>query len=116
MIDATKEQVQPKGNGVDVGKLVQADIEARCELGKQKYGERLQPFNGRDALLDAYQEALDLCQYLRQAIEETPKKIYLVKDNDMDATKLFLNKDKALKYFDGLNSKNKMFCTMEAEK
>lgn len=26
--------------------------------------------NGRDALVDAYQEALDLTMYLRQAIEE----------------------------------------------
>lgn len=30
----------------------------------------LQPFNGRDALVDAYQEAVDLAVYLRQRIEE----------------------------------------------
>ena len=30
----------------------------------------LQAFNGRDALRDAYEEALDLCQYLRQALYE----------------------------------------------
>ena len=30
----------------------------------------VQPFNGRDALVDAFQEALDLCVYLRQAIYE----------------------------------------------
>lgn len=50
--------------------LVIADIEARKQTGIRKYGTALQPFNGRDALIDAYQEALDLCQYLRQAIEE----------------------------------------------
>lgn len=50
--------------------LVIADIEARKALGRTKYGTLLQAFNGRDALVDAYQEALDLCQYLRQAIEE----------------------------------------------
>jgi hypothetical protein len=30
----------------------------------------LQAHNGRNALIDAYQEALDLVVYLRQAIEE----------------------------------------------
>lgn len=30
----------------------------------------LQAHNGRDPLVDAYQEALDLVVYLRQAIEE----------------------------------------------
>lgn len=50
--------------------LVIADIEARKTIGRAKYGTLLQPFNGRDALVDAYQEALDLCQYLRQEIEE----------------------------------------------
>ena len=50
--------------------LVIADIEARKQTGLVKYGTGLQAFNGRDALMDAYQEALDLCQYLRQALEE----------------------------------------------
>lgn len=67
---ATQEQVQPKGTGVDVCKLVQQDLELRIELGKSRYGERLTTFNGRDALLDAYQEVLDLAVYLRQEIEE----------------------------------------------
>ena len=47
-----------------------ADIEARKAIGLKKYGTLLQAFNGRDALVDAYQEALDLMQYLRQAVEE----------------------------------------------
>lgn len=50
--------------------LVIADIERRKQVGFERYGTLLQPFNGRDALMDAYAEALDLCQYLRQAIEE----------------------------------------------
>ena len=54
----------------DIAKLVKADIEQRACVGERKYGVRLQPFNNRDALVDAYQEALDLCMYLRQAIEE----------------------------------------------
>lgn len=50
--------------------LVLEDIAERKRLGIERYGTPLQPFNGRDALLDAYQEALDLCQYLRQALFE----------------------------------------------
>lgn len=50
--------------------LVIQDILARDSAGREKYGTRLQPFNGRRALVDAYQEALDLVVYLRQAIFE----------------------------------------------
>lgn len=50
--------------------LVMEDIAARKEVGLKKYGTLLQAHNGRDALMDAYQEALDLVMYLRQAIEE----------------------------------------------
>jgi len=46
------------------------DMEARREMGLRKYGTVLQPNNGRNALVDAYQEALDLVVYLRQKIEE----------------------------------------------
>ena len=50
--------------------LVIADMQARDAVGRERYGVPLQAFNGRDALVDAYQEALDLAVYLRQAIEE----------------------------------------------
>ena len=50
--------------------LVIADMQTRDREGRRKYGTPLQPFNGRDALVDAYQEALDLVVYLRQALEE----------------------------------------------
>ena len=42
----------------------------RDNIGREKYHTPLQPFNGRDPLIDAYQEALDLAVYLRQAIYE----------------------------------------------
>jgi hypothetical protein len=54
----------------NIADLVIQDMAARKALGIQRYGTPLQAHNGRDALLDAYQEALDLCVYLRQAIEE----------------------------------------------
>ena len=37
---------------------------------QKKYGHRLTAGDGRDCLIDAYQEALDLVVYLRKAIRE----------------------------------------------
>jgi hypothetical protein len=53
-----------------ITKLVHDDLYAREQKGIETYGTTLKPFNGRDALWDAYEEALDLAQYLRQAIFE----------------------------------------------
>lgn len=53
--------------------LVIEDMKQRNEIGKKRYNTELQPFNGRNSLVDAYQEALDLCVYLRNAIEEQKK-------------------------------------------
>lgn len=50
--------------------LVIADMKARDDFGRKKYGTPLQPFNGRDPLVDLYQELLDACVYVRQEIEE----------------------------------------------
>ena len=46
------------------------DMAERDRFGRERYGTPLQAHNGRDALIDAYQEALDLPVYLRQAQEE----------------------------------------------
>jgi hypothetical protein len=65
------EQAAPTPNSLPaVWDLVIGDMRARDEGGRAKYGTRLQPHNGRDALVDAYQEAIDLAVYLRQAIYE----------------------------------------------
>lgn len=53
-----------------IASLVQSDITARVAKGVETYGQPLYPHNGRDALVDAYQEAIDLMFYLRQAIYE----------------------------------------------
>lgn len=67
---ATKTQPRPSNGSMDIASMVKADIEARAQLGKKRYGKRLQAHNGRDPLTDAYQEVLDLAMYLRQLIEE----------------------------------------------
>lgn len=68
-----REQQPPQPATGDVWFLVLKDMEDRRLHGIEKYGTPVQPFNGRDPLVDAYQEALDLCVYLRQAIEERSK-------------------------------------------
>ena len=63
-------QPAPKSDGPDVWPLVIKDMTDRNNLGKAKYGIPLRSHNGRDALVDAYQEVLDMSVYLRQEIEE----------------------------------------------
>ncbi len=50
--------------------LVIKDFTSRKKFGKKKYGMYLQAGNGRDALQDAYEEAIDLVCYLKQRLEE----------------------------------------------
>lgn len=64
------EPMPTPNDGPAVWDLVKTDIDAREVVGVQTYGTRLQPHNGRDALRDAYAEALDFVVYLRQAIYE----------------------------------------------
>lgn len=64
-------QPRPTPNdSTPIVELVISDLQERARVGLAKYGTKLQAGNGRDALQDAYEEALDLAQYLRQAIEE----------------------------------------------
>lgn len=48
---------------------LEADMRERCEAGRRLHGKPLRVGDGRDALLDAYAEALDLVGYLRQEME-----------------------------------------------
>lgn len=53
---------------------VVGDIIDRRQFGLDKYGTLLQAGNGRNALLDAYQEVQDMLVYLKQAIVENNNK------------------------------------------
>lgn len=65
------EQPKPTPNGHPViQEIVMRDMQSRLNIGLQRYGTGLQPHNGRDMLRDAYEEALDLCVYLRGAMYE----------------------------------------------
>ena len=76
----------PHQGQVDVWPLVMADVrsefgasslrdrflfeaEQRDQTGRAKYGMPLQTHNGRNPLVDAFQEAMDLTVYLRDAAE-----------------------------------------------
>jgi hypothetical protein len=65
---ATTEQQLPHHSNVT--SLVREDLELRAQKGEATYGQRLRPHIGRNALVDAYQEALDLSVYLKQRMLE----------------------------------------------
>ena len=70
-MDTQKEEPQPEqNNNPAIWDLVIKDMQTRDHIGVARYGTRLQSFNGRKALVDAYQEVLDLAVYLRQFIYE----------------------------------------------
>ena len=89
MIDAALRQQLPTGEGRDVAEFVVytlpfldsregidpksliPDIEARVASGEKKYGTRLKTNNGRNAILDLYQEVLDGINYSAQNIGGT---------------------------------------------
>ncbi len=67
----SKPEPAPRQNeSQPIWEMVVEDMQERDRSGRAKYGTPLQAHNGRDALVDAYQEVLDLAVYLRQAIEE----------------------------------------------
>lgn len=55
---------------INIWKLVIKDMRQRDAIGFVRYNGHLTPHDGRDTLVDAYQEALDLAVYLRKAIYE----------------------------------------------
>lgn len=69
---------KPKPGKIVVWETVYQDIHSIVGSGFEKYGTFLQTHNGRDALRDAYQKAIDLAMYLRQSILE--------RDNDTTRT------------------------------
>lgn len=80
--DAARVQAMPTGDGIDVAgeaakdlramglDYIAEDTEARIRLGEKKYGTRLKSHNGRDAMLDLYQEILDGINYSKQLVVE----------------------------------------------
>jgi hypothetical protein len=68
--DVCKQTIPPHEGKTKVLDHVISDLQARAEMGKSKYGHYLETDNGRNALQDAYEEALDMCMYLKQKLLE----------------------------------------------
>jgi hypothetical protein len=89
-----RSQQDPNEGKESVTNQVIIDLEMRRKLGIKKYGTELKTFNGRNPLIDAYQEALDLCCYLKQKLMEQEQSISDFIDNeihDNDYDKLNIN-------------------------
>lgn len=78
-----------------IADLVIQDMLDRKAAGIAKYGVPLQANNGRDPLVDAYQESLDLAVYLRQAIAEQWVRR---EEHDRVLAELDASRDTAAKY------------------
>ncbi len=59
-----------KMNEKSIQDQVIEDLEARKQIGLENYGTLLYANNGRSMILDAYEEALDLCCYLKGILLE----------------------------------------------
>lgn len=76
-----------------------ADVEARKAIGIERYGVALQPANGRDAVRDWYEEALDGVVYGAQVAweQDNPQHTYvgaiLSELADLGATSCYVNLD-----------------------
>ena len=73
------EQPPPEPGKEDVVDRLIEEFKERRKKGTEHYGTSLKTFNGRNALKDALEEALDLCCYLMQAIMEDEKRVVKLK-------------------------------------
>lgn len=64
--DPERDQPLPQPGKIPVQEVMIGAIRERREHGKRKYGRVLETDNGRDALKDAWEEAIDLFTYLTQ--------------------------------------------------
>lgn len=64
--DPLRDQPLPQPGGLPVQDALILAIRERRDYGIRKYGRPLETNNGRDALADAWEEALDLLSYLTQ--------------------------------------------------
>jgi len=69
-VEALRHDHGALGVAEDVVPLVLSDMLDRDAVGRARYGMPLTSGNGRDHLIDAYQEQLDACVYLMNELDE----------------------------------------------
>ena|GEM_PF-228548 len=102
---AKKEPLPIKNDSEPVYRQLIRMIEERAAMGEVKHGTHLQANNGRDALMDALQESIDLNQYLMQKIAERKHSDITMLDYQDEA-------DKTAQYPGRLNSSGMFYTTM----
>ena len=79
VMEDIKKHVVTVRDGELLVQLMTTDARDRNAHGIGTYGTPLQPHNGRDSLVDAYQEGLDYLVYLRNAhVEASPAEAFSV--------------------------------------
>jgi hypothetical protein len=86
-------QPAPTGDGAPILPLVVADLTARAEHGRRKYGTALRANNSRDSLRDAKEEVYDLAMYLRQFEEDLPRMLAEVRAQALEDAALAAEAD-----------------------
>jgi hypothetical protein len=87
-----------KTEQVEIWPIVIKEMEARDQLGRERYGVPLTANNGRDALWDAYEEVLDQAVYIRAAIFERDELWKMIKSlNAVVAGKMSLDAEETAK-------------------
>jgi len=73
----TPEPPPIESNRVSVWELVIEDMKERDKIGREKYKMPLRAYDGRNSLIESYQECLDMAVYLRKAIEEQEEQVLM---------------------------------------
>lgn len=82
MSEHAEQPMPTPGRGeTSVQALVRADLVAREAVGIERYGRALQPYNGRNALRDLYEEQLDGACYTRQLLAEQELEFTVAAEN-----------------------------------
>jgi hypothetical protein len=69
-MDPNSSQPAPKPGGVPVQAVLIEALKQRMEFGLKKYGTPLETHNGRNALVDMFEEMLDMVSYWAQFMLE----------------------------------------------
>lgn len=84
MVDQHQQPDPIPNTSTPIVDLVVADLVERKAHGIREYGTPLQAGNGRDMLLDTYEELMDAAVYIRGAIEERSQAIVAQEVDSLD--------------------------------
>lgn len=83
-----KEPSPNKVDGPAIWDLVIADMRERDKIGTATYKQRLKAGDGRNSLVDTYQEVLDTAAYLRKEIIDKETLLKALEDSEAENVRL----------------------------